>query len=131
MVSGGRPAAEYETDGPGELHWRDPWLVWDEPSGASICWSALAPGTVLRRSGLIGHAWSRDLRSWEAGPPLSQPGEFSQLEVPQLVHFGVAWRMLFCATQDDHGAARLGRAGIVPECGTHFLTGHEGSGATR
>ena len=59
------------------------------------------------------------------------PGEFSQLEVPQLVHFGGAWRVLFCATQNDHSAARLGRAGVVRECGTHYLTAHEKFGDYR
>jgi beta-fructofuranosidase len=32
--------------------------------------------------GVIGHACSPDLRRWQTGPPLSEPGEFFQLEVP-------------------------------------------------
>ena len=122
----------YETDGPGEVHWRDPWLVWDEPSERfHMLITARARHGAADARGVIGHAWSQDLRAWEAGPPLSQPGEFSQLEVPQLVHFGGAWRVLFCATQNDHSAARLGRAGVVRECGTHYLTAHEKFGDYR
>ena len=34
--------------------------------------------------GVIGHAWSADLESWELRPPLSEPGQgFGQLEVVQ------------------------------------------------
>ena len=75
--------------------------------------------------GVIGHAVSSDLRSWEAAPPLSEPGELAQLEVPQLVHLGGCWRILFSATQHDHSAARLARARAVRECGTHCLTARE------
>jgi beta-fructofuranosidase len=122
----------YEKAGGHASHeaWRDPWLVWDEDGGRFhmlICARA-ADGPADAR-GVIGHASSPDLRSWEAGPPLSLPGEFSQLEVPQLVHLGGAWRILFCATQHDHSAARLGRAGVVRECGTHYLTADAPFGA--
>ncbi len=34
---------------------------------------------------------------------------------------GGAWRILFCATTGDHGAARLAR-GVVAQTGTHYLT---------
>jgi beta-fructofuranosidase len=70
---------------------------------------------------VIGHVRSGDLRSWEVGPPLSEPGEFGQLEVPQLVHVGGAWRVLFSAGARDHSATRLARPGTVPEGGTHYL----------
>ena len=38
---------------------------------------------------------------------------------------GGAWRILFCTTQADHSAARLGRPGVTRECGTHYLTAAE------
>ena len=121
----------YETDGPRELHWRDPWLLWDEPSERfHMLITARANHGAADARGVIGHAHSQDLRSWEAGPPLSQPGEFAQLEVPQLVRFGGAWRVLFCATQHDHSAARLGRADVLRECGTHYLTAPRSSATT-
>jgi beta-fructofuranosidase len=118
----------YEKAGPDAAteHWRDPWLVWDEGSERfHMLITARARHGPPDARGVIAHACSADLRSWEAGPPLSQPGEFSQLEVPQLVHLGSAWRILFCATQNDHGAARLGRAGVARECGTHYLSADE------
>jgi beta-fructofuranosidase len=120
-------------DGPaptGDVHWRDPWLALDEDGRrVHVLVTARARTGPADARGVIGHAWSDDLRTWEAGPPLSEPGEFAQLEVPQLVHVGGAWRILFCATPGDHGAARRGRAGVVAECGTHYLTAPERFGS--
>jgi beta-fructofuranosidase len=103
--------------------WRDPWVEWDGENGRwemLVCARANAGPADGR--GVIGHAWSHDLRTWRAGPPLSPPGEFSQLEVPQLVQLGGAWRILFCATRDDHSEVRLARPGVVAEWGTHYLS---------
>jgi beta-fructofuranosidase len=110
----------------GTTEWRDPWLVWDEDTQRfhMLVTATAAQGPAGAR-GVIGHASSTDMRTWEAGPPLSRPGEFRQLEVPQLVHVGGAWRILFSATQDDHGPERLRRAGVVAHCGTHYLSAAE------
>jgi beta-fructofuranosidase len=103
--------------------WRDPWVAWDAERGR---WEMLLCARVTDgpgdARGVIGYAWSPDLVTWEAGPPLSPPGEFSQLEVPQLVHLGGAWRILFCATRHDHSETRLARPGVIAEWGTHYLT---------
>lgn len=118
----------YETAGPGitDVAWRDPWLVRDEDGeGFHMLVCARAAHGPADARGVIGHVSSPDLRSWSARPPVSAPGEFSQLEVPQLLHVGGSWRILFCATQDDHSAARLGRPGVVRECGTHLLCADE------
>jgi beta-fructofuranosidase len=115
----------YEKPGRGshEEHWRDPWVEWDHDSGSfHMLLTARANWGPSDARGVIAHAWSDDLRSWEVGPPLSRPGEFRQLEVPQLVQLGGAWRIVFSATAGDHGAARLARTGIAAECGTHYLT---------
>lgn len=109
-----------------EEAWRDPWVFWDEDSRRFhmlVC--ARANHGPADGRGVIGHAWSADARSWEAGPPLSEPGEFRQLEVPQLVHLGGAWRVLFCALPHDHSAARLARPGVVAEGGVHYLVAAE------
>ena len=92
-------------------HWRDPWVEWD-PDAA--CWRMLvcaraASGDPARR-GVIGHAVSGDLLDWRVVAPLSEPGRFLELEVPQLVWLGGAWRVLFCTRTE--GA-----------WGTHYLTG--------
>lgn len=73
-------------------HWRDPW-VFADPGGdgwhalvTARAGAALADGVDDADRGVVGHAWSPDLVSWEVRPPLSAPGSgFGQLEVPQLV----------------------------------------------
>lgn len=70
---------------PGE-NWRDPW-VYRDPGGDG--WHMLV--TARARTGpdddrgVIGAAWSPDLRTWRARPPRSAPGAgFGQLEVMQV-----------------------------------------------
>jgi beta-fructofuranosidase len=113
-------------DGPREEAWRDPWVFWDDHSrNFHMLVTARVNHGPLDGRGVIGHAWSSDLRSWQAGPPVSEPGEFYHLEVPQLVHLGGAWRILFSTVDHCHSAARLARPGVVAEAGTHYLVAAE------
>jgi len=106
--------------------WRDPWVLWDFDSRRfHMLITARANHGPPDGRGVIGHAWSPDLCSWQTGPPLSEPGEFFHLEVPQLVHLGGAWRILFSALSHDHSAARLARLGVIAEGGTHYLAAKE------
>jgi beta-fructofuranosidase len=107
--------------------WRDPWVERDGDRFQMLLTARARHGPADAR-GVIGQAWSRDLRAWEAGPPLSAAGEFRHLEVPQRVRLGGAWRIIFCATDQDHGAARSRREGFVAECGTHYLTAADRQG---
>ena len=111
-------------DGFREEAWRDPW-VWHEPTTGRfhMLLTARANHGPLDGRGVVGHAVSDDLRTWEALPPVSEPGQFVHLEVPQLLHLGGAWRVAFCLTAGDHSAARRGRPGFAAEGGTHILTG--------
>jgi beta-fructofuranosidase len=117
--------------------WRDPWVEWDPEGGLwrmYLCATALAdtgdpgdgpseaaagPGAAHDR-GVIAMLTSPDLDHWEAGPPVVAPGEFRQMEVPQVVPSGSRVAMLFCANDVDHSAARLAR-GAAPEYGTHVV----------
>lgn len=122
----------YATLGAGtrEVDWRDPWVDRDPGDGRfhMLITASSRHGPPDAR-GVIGHATSTDLRTWVAGPPLSAPGEFHKLEVPQLVHLGGSWRILFSTEADCHGAERLARPGVAAQCGTHYLTGEERYGA--
>jgi beta-fructofuranosidase len=64
--------------------WRDP-FVFRDPAGDGwhmlIC--ARAAGAPCLRDGVLGHARSPDMRTWEVGPPACAPAGFGQLEVPQ------------------------------------------------
>jgi beta-fructofuranosidase len=70
--------------------------------------------------GVIGQLTSPDLETWTVRPPVSIPGDFRQLEVPQVVPCGSRIAMLFCSNDGDHSTSRLGR-GVAREYGTHVL----------
>ena len=114
----------YEKHGAGVPHesWRDPWLF-EHDGRHHLLITARANAGPADGRGVIAHAWSRDLASWEVGPPVTGPGEFATLEVPQVERVGDRWRLLFSAQPDEHSAARLGRAGVVAEGGTHVFSG--------
>ena len=67
-----------------EEAWRDPW-VFRDPHGRGF--HALITARASRGDadgrGVIGHATSDDLVTWTVSAPLSEPGEFGHLEVPQ------------------------------------------------
>jgi beta-fructofuranosidase len=79
----------YEKLSSGDWHdeaFRDPW-VFADPDGDGwhmLVTARAAEGPVFGR-GVVGHAWSADLRSWELREPLSAPSDegFGQLEVLQ------------------------------------------------
>ncbi len=76
---------------------RDPWVLPD-PDGNG--WHMLITarcneGDAFSR-GVVGHAWSPDLDTWEVRPPLSGPGKFGQLEVLQYVELDGVPHLVFC-----------------------------------
>jgi beta-fructofuranosidase len=92
--------------------WRDPWVFADE---AGTGWHALI--TARGRSGLssqrgvIGHAQSTDLVNWTVGPPLTSPGRFHHLEVPQATRIGDRWYLLFSVDHEEGGRTYACSAG--------------------
>lgn len=113
-------------DGWREECWRDPWVFWDAGSGFyHMLITARARTGPLDGRGVIGHAWSGDLVTWEVGPPLSEPGDFSHLEVPQLVELDRRWYVLFSVQRQDFSVARLHRLGTATGAmgGVHYLSG--------
>ena len=106
----------------GEQAWRDPWVFWDEDTGLfHMLVTARAISGPADGRGVVGHASSRDLATWRVGPPLSAPGEFSALEVPQLVGVAGGWWILFSVLSKDHSTTRRNRPGVRAEAGTHYL----------
>ena len=70
-----------------EEAWRDPWVFADpDGNGWHMLITARANTGDIDNRGVIGHAISPDLQSWEVQAPLSRPGAgFGHLEVPQVV----------------------------------------------
>ena len=65
--------------------WRDP-FVFKDPAGDGWHMLITARGTGLSRfhDGVVGHARSADMVTWEVQPPVSFPDGFGELEVPQV-----------------------------------------------
>ena len=109
----------------------DPWLVWDEPSeGFHMLITARANHGAADARGVIGHARSPDLRSWEAGPPLSQPGEFASSRCHSSCTSAAPGG---CFSRDSERPQRRAARppGVLRECGTHYLTAPEKFGDYR
>jgi len=80
----------YETIDSGAWHdeaFRDPWVFPDpDGDGWHMYVTARSPQGPVDGRGVIGHAWSPDLRTWQLREPVSLPSEhgFGQLEVTQV-----------------------------------------------
>jgi beta-fructofuranosidase len=90
--------------------WRDPY-VFRDPDGDG--WHMLITARARDGSpdgrGVIGHARSPDLVTWETMPPLTAPAGFGQLEVPQSVVIDGQPVLIFSCWPDRMDATR--RAG--------------------
>ena len=103
--------------------WRDPWVTRDpDGDGFHALITARANHGPEDARGVIGHAWSPDLISWEVRPPLSEPGEFGHLEVPQVEIVDGTPILLFSVWVDRFSAARRSR---LPgeQAGTYVAVG--------
>jgi hypothetical protein len=66
--------------------WRDPWVFADpDGDGWHMLLTARARTGPAGGRGVVGHARSADLASWQVQPPLSVPSGFGQVEVTQSV----------------------------------------------
>jgi beta-fructofuranosidase len=106
--------AWYQTLGAGwpEEHWRDPWVL----RGDDDRWHLYVTAKDVRGgpgSGVVGHATSPDLRTWEVQPPLSDPtGRFEWLEVIQVVQVEGRWVLLFSCLSPEMPGAAAGDGGV-------------------
>lgn len=119
----------YETDGSGPhgaTAWRDPYLIADPTgSGYHAFITARRPTGPPTARGVIGHAVSRDLRTWHVRPPLASPAGFAEMEVPQVIGLGASALLVFCTSDAHLSDARRASAGAgrpVPS-GTYICRG--------
>jgi beta-fructofuranosidase len=93
-----------------EEAWRDPW-VFADPGGDGFhaLITARAAEGDLRSRGVIGLASSPDLVTWTLREPVTRPGEFAQLEVPQVEKVGDRWILVFSCGLEEIGPARRER----------------------
>ena len=92
--------------------WRDP-FVFRDPGGDGwhmlIC--ARAQGAPRLDDGVLAHARSRDMRTWELRPPLTEPAGFGQLEVAQVRCIEGRWLLVFTCHPQEQSEERRRRCG--------------------
>jgi beta-fructofuranosidase len=115
----------YERLGQGrwpDQSWRDPWLFRDPQDQLfHVLLTARSGSAAPDGAGVIAHATSFDLLDWEILAPLTEPGEFAQVEVPQLVETGHGYLILFSCHAEDHSRQRLQRLGTCGRGGTFTM----------
>jgi beta-fructofuranosidase len=106
--------------------WRDPWVFLDERDGwfHALLTARAASGPAPDR-GVVGHARSTDLVTWEVLPPVTDPMGFGQLEVPQVFQVGRRWYLLFCSDLETQGERRRAEGAGT---GTYYLVGDSPTG---
>jgi beta-fructofuranosidase len=116
----------YDPSGWRDESWRDPWLFRDDQDGHlhALITARSRSGPADGR-GVVAHARSLDLVDWEVLPPLTEPGEFAQVECPQLVEIAGFHYVLFSSLGEDHSGARVARLGGPQETGTFAFTSRE------
>lgn len=123
----------YETLDPTAWHeeaWRDPWVFHHAPTGDyRMFLTARARTGPADARGVIGHARSVDLRHWEVLPPLTEPGDYGHMEVPQLVEVDGRCYLLFSVSHWAHSGRRRERAAAMS--GTHYLVADRALGPYR
>lgn len=95
-----------------EEAWRDPWVVRGHDGRWHMYVTARAavgtPG-----SGVVGHAVSDDLLSWQVREPLSSPtGVFEWLEVIQVEQVEGRWVLVFSCLSDQMPGTATGGGGV-------------------
>lgn len=113
-----------------EEAWRDPYVVYSSDEEAFYMFlSARVNFGPSDGRGVIGLARSTNLLSWEVLPPVSMPGDFNEMEVPQVIPINGRYYLLFCAAR--HSTARLSPAGTKGWMGTHYLVADRLTGPYR
>lgn len=88
--------------------WRDPWVMRDpDGSGWHMLVTARARAGESSERGVVGHAYSPNLRQWQVLEPLSLPGSgFGQLEVLQCEEVDGQYVLLFSCLGTELSAER-------------------------
>jgi beta-fructofuranosidase len=85
--------------------WRDP-FVFRAGDGWHMLITARDPTRERLSDGVLAHARSQDMRTWELAPPLTEPADFGQLEVSQVRQVDGQWLLVFTCHPDEQAAPR-------------------------
>jgi len=112
--------------------WRDPYVIKHPESNAfHMFLTARVNRGKGDERGVIAQATSSDLINWNVLPPLTQPGEFGQMEVPQWLHIEGRYYLLFSCLPAQFSQQRLSRLGETIGGGTFYLMADEPLGSFR
>jgi len=96
--------------------WRDPWVFRYGGEFHAYITARVKSGAPDGR-GVIAHAISNDLINWKVQSPITEPGNFGQLEVPQLIKVDSKPYLLFSTDKFTHSKAVLDRTKKPPVTG--------------
>jgi beta-fructofuranosidase len=92
--------------------WRDPFVFADpEGDGWHMLITARHPDAPRRSDGVLAHARSADLVTWELQPPLTEPAGFGQIEVPQVRVVDGRHVLVFTCHPEEQSAGQIERFG--------------------
>ena len=92
--------------------WRDPFVLRDPAgNGWHMLITARAPGVPRLRDGVVGHARSADMLTWELRPPITAPVGFGQIEVPQVRVVDGTPLLVFCCHPEEQAPEQIERYG--------------------
>jgi len=104
--------------------WRDPWIFRHPDTGRfhALITARVNYGPSDER-GVIGHAVSEDLHRWEVLPPITPPGKFGHMEVPQIVEIRNRYYLIFSVSSEMYAQKHLLELNSDPLHGSHYLIG--------
>jgi len=92
--------------------WRDPFVFADpEGDGWHMLITARHPDAPRLSDGVLAHARSADLATWELQPPLTEPAGFGQIEVPQVRVVDGRHVLVFTCHPEEQSAGQIERFG--------------------
>jgi beta-fructofuranosidase len=104
--------------------WRDPWVFADpEGHGYHALITARSRTGPRDGRGVIAHAVSENLRTWEVRPPLTSPSGFGQMEVPQVVAVDGRSILVFSTGAEHVANERQRMHPPAPQTGTYLVGG--------
>ncbi|MFI7065057.1 hypothetical protein ACIBL3_28970 [Kribbella sp. NPDC050124] len=110
-----------------DLAWRDPCVLADSDEGGyAMLATARVPEGPADGRGVVALLRSPDLRTWTVVGPVTEPGDFGHLEVPQVVAIEDRYYLVFCAYDFANSAERIARVGRTT--GTHLYVGDTATG---
>jgi beta-fructofuranosidase len=122
----------YESYDPDLWHdhtWRDPWVMRDPESELfhAFITARVKDGPTDGR-GVIALAQSSDLCNWEVLDPVTAPGDFGYMEVPQVERIKDAYFLFFSTVKNFHSELRRERTAAESVTGIHYLVAEKISG---